>query len=58
MAPSAVSTTANGNASRYRASSSDEAYHAEHEYAAHNYHPLPIVFSRASGCSVWDPEDK
>ncbi|KAF2142122.1 uncharacterized protein K452DRAFT_318422 [Aplosporella prunicola CBS 121167] len=58
MAPSAVSTTANGNADRYRASSSDEAYHAEHQYAAHNYHPLPIVFSRASGCSVWDPEDK
>lgn len=44
--------------SKYHASSSQEAYHDEHEFAAHNYHPLPIVFSRASGCSVWDPEDK
>ncbi|OCL11569.1 ornithine aminotransferas-like protein [Glonium stellatum] len=44
--------------SRYHASSSKEAFTAEAAYAAHNYHPLPIVFSRASGCSVWDPEGK
>ncbi|KAF1984520.1 ornithine aminotransferase [Aulographum hederae CBS 113979] len=44
--------------SRYHTSSSSEAYSKESEYAAHNYHPLPIVFSRASGCSVWDPEGK
>jgi ornithine--oxo-acid transaminase len=44
--------------SKYHASSSDEAIHAEHAYAAHNYHPLPIVFARASGCSVWDPEGR
>lgn len=31
--------------------------HTEATYAAHNYHPLPIVFSRASGCTVWDPEN-
>jgi len=31
---------------------------SEAAYAAHNYHPLPIVFARASGCSVWDPEGK
>jgi ornithine--oxo-acid transaminase len=30
----------------------------EAKYAAHNYHPLPIVFAKASGCSVWDPEGK
>ncbi len=27
----------------------------EATYAAHNYHPLQVVFARASGCSVWDP---
>ncbi|OCK82843.1 ornithine aminotransferase [Lepidopterella palustris CBS 459.81] len=44
--------------SRYHSSSSQDAITAEATYAAHNYHPLPIVFSRASGCSVWDPEGK
>lgn len=44
--------------SRYHASSSDEAIHTEHTYAAHNYHPLPIVFARAQGTKVWDPEGK
>lgn len=43
---------------RYHASSSDEAVHDEHEYAAHNYHPLPIVFARAQGTKVWDPEGR
>ena len=38
------------------ASSSAEAIYIEKEYTAHNYHPLPIVFARASGCDVWDPE--
>ncbi|THU85517.1 ornithine-oxo-acid aminotransferase [Dendrothele bispora CBS 962.96] len=28
----------------------------EHEYGAHNYHPLPVVFDRANGAKVWDPE--
>lgn len=40
----------------YHASSTDEAIQKEHEYAAHNYHPLPVVFARAGGCQVWDPE--
>ncbi|RMZ82895.1 hypothetical protein DV737_g1931, partial [Chaetothyriales sp. CBS 132003] len=43
---------------KYHASSSDEAIHAEHAYAAHNYHPLPIVFARAQGTKVWDPEGR
>lgn len=42
--------------SRYHASSTASAIKAEHEYAAHNYHPLPVVFARAEGSSVWDPE--
>ncbi|KAK3178248.1 hypothetical protein OEA41_000381 [Lepraria neglecta] len=44
--------------SKYHAASTDEAIHSEHAHAAHNYHPLPIVFSRAAGTSVWDPEGK
>jgi ornithine--oxo-acid transaminase len=43
---------------RYHSASSEAAVKAEADFAAHNYHPLPIVFSRASGCSVWDPEGK
>ncbi|KAM0132067.1 hypothetical protein ACHAP3_006503 [Botrytis cinerea] len=42
--------------SRYHSTSTASAIHDEHAYAAHNYHPLPIVFARASGSSVWDPE--
>ncbi|KAK4903695.1 ornithine aminotransferase, partial [Elasticomyces elasticus] len=41
---------------RYHASSTQSAIHAEHEFAAHNYHPLPVVFARAQGTKVWDPE--
>ncbi|KAL7129660.1 hypothetical protein ABFS83_13G082600 [Erythranthe nasuta] len=28
----------------------------ENQCSAHNYHPIPIVFSQAKGSSVWDPE--
>ncbi|KAI6703431.1 hypothetical protein NL676_012567 [Syzygium grande] len=28
----------------------------EYQYSAHNYHPVPVVFSQARGSSVWDPE--
>lgn len=44
--------------SQYHSASTDEAIQAEHTHAAHNYHPLPIVFARASGALVWDPEDR
>lgn len=43
---------------QYHASSTREAIESEETYAAHNYHPLPIVFARALGTSVWDPEGK
>lgn len=36
--------------------SSATARQYEAEYSAHNYHPLPVVFSKASGAHVWDPE--
>ncbi|KAI0077001.1 ornithine-oxo-acid aminotransferase [Panus rudis PR-1116 ss-1] len=37
---------------------SADVIHLEHEYGAHNYHPLPVVFDRAQGAKVWDPEGK
>ncbi|KJA25009.1 hypothetical protein HYPSUDRAFT_76297 [Hypholoma sublateritium FD-334 SS-4] len=36
--------------------SSADIIHLEHEYGAHNYHPLPVVFESAKGAKVWDPE--
>ncbi|PNY24564.1 Ornithine aminotransferase [Tolypocladium capitatum] len=44
--------------SRYHASSTAAAIASEDEHAAHNYHPLPVVFSRAQGVNVWDPEGR
>ncbi|CAO1612736.1 unnamed protein product [Parajaminaea phylloscopi] len=38
--------------------SSEQAMHLEAEHSAHNYHPLPVVFDRAAGALVWDPEGK
>lgn len=31
---------------------------AEHQYGAHNYHPLPVVLARGEGVYVWDVEGK
>ena len=28
------------------------------KYCAHNYHPIPVVISRAEGVWVFDPEGK
>ena len=30
----------------------------EEQFGAHNYHPLPVVIARASGCEMWDVEGK
>lgn len=38
--------------------SSEVATKYESEYSAHNYHPLPVVFTKAEGAHVWDPEGK
>ena len=46
------------NPAKYHAASTAEAIDTEAAFAAHNYHPLPVVFARASGTSVWDPEGK
>lgn len=42
--------------SHFHATSSKSAIAAENQFAAHNYHPLPVVFARAQGVNVWDPE--
>ncbi|KAI0976179.1 pyridoxal phosphate-dependent transferase [Xylaria arbuscula] len=56
--PAARSANGSVTASKYHASSTKSAIAAEHKFAAHNYHPLPIVFARAQGVDVWDPEGK
>lgn len=38
--------------------SSDELMETEEKYSAHNYHPLPVVFAKAKGAQVWDPEGR
>ncbi|PHH88342.1 hypothetical protein CDD83_7672 [Cordyceps sp. RAO-2017] len=59
MAPHANDVASRpGTASRFHASSTGAAISAEKELAAHNYHPLPVVFSRAKGVDVWDPEGR
>lgn len=64
MAPHADKDASTGNgtsttsSSRYHASSTKGAIAAENEFAAHNYHPLPVVFAKAQGVNVWDPEGK
>ncbi|URE44723.1 Type III restriction enzyme, res subunit [Musa troglodytarum] len=37
-------------------SSSEELMRLEEQCSAHNYHPIPMVFSQAKGTCVWDPE--
>lgn len=38
--------------------STEEVMQKESQYGAHNYHPLPVVFDRAQGAHVWDPEGR
>lgn len=38
--------------------SSAEIIKLENTYGAHNYHPIPVVWSRAEGVHVWDPEGR
>ena len=37
---------------------SDYYMKIESTYGAHNYHPIPVVISKAEGVWVWDPEGK
>ncbi|KAJ7603230.1 ornithine-oxo-acid aminotransferase [Mycena polygramma] len=73
MSPSALAsspTTTNGNGKHQVVKpkngsgngsvhlSSADVIRLEHEHGAHNYHPLPVVFDKALGAKVWDPEGK
>ncbi|KPM36809.1 Ornithine aminotransferase [Neonectria ditissima] len=60
MAPHAdvAKASSKGSESRFHSASTESAISTENEYAAHNYHPLPVVFSRAEGVHVWDPEGR
>ena len=37
---------------------SEEYMEMESTYGAHNYHPIPVVISKAEGVWVWDPEGR
>jgi len=54
----AVTPEARDNTAQQVHLSSADVIRLEHEYGAHNYHPLPVVFDRALGAIVWDPEGK
>ncbi|KJZ72850.1 Ornithine aminotransferase [Hirsutella minnesotensis 3608] len=59
MAPHANDVDSrSGTPSRFHSASTGAAIDSEHEHAAHNYHPLPVVFSKAKGVDVWDPEGR
>ncbi|XP_071735844.1 ornithine aminotransferase, mitochondrial-like isoform X1 [Rutidosis leptorrhynchoides] len=52
------SSVTEGIASSTSSSSSRHLIDLEHDYSAHNYHPVPIVFSHGKGSTIWDPEGK
>lgn len=54
----AVTPEARDNSAQQVHLSSADVIRLEHEHGAHNYHPLPVVFDRALGATVWDPEGK
>ncbi|KAG6329832.1 hypothetical protein ID866_9258 [Astraeus odoratus] len=68
MSPVATSahSASNGDSHAQKSARADPPVHLssadliqmEHEYGAHNYHPLPVVFDSAKGAKVWDPEGK
>ncbi|KAI8825811.1 pyridoxal phosphate-dependent transferase [Fimicolochytrium jonesii] len=37
---------------------SEDVMALENTYGAHNYHPVPVVFSEGKGAYVWDPEGR
>ncbi|KAG8385263.1 hypothetical protein BUALT_Bualt03G0023800 [Buddleja alternifolia] len=43
---------------RASSKSSKHLIDLEYQCSAHNYHPIPVVFSQAKGSSIWDPEGK
>lgn len=48
----------NGHTTQNGSLSSQACIDLERDYSAHNYHPMPVVFSKAKGARVWNPEGK
>ncbi|XP_057763988.1 ornithine aminotransferase, mitochondrial [Salvia miltiorrhiza] len=48
-----LATVAQSSASSH---SSQHLIDLEYHRSAHNYHPVPVVFSQAKGSCIWDPE--
>jgi ornithine--oxo-acid transaminase len=46
------------NTAAEKLSRSEELISMEARYGAHNYHPIPVVLSRAEGIFMWDVEGK
>ncbi|WVQ99514.1 ornithine-oxo-acid transaminase [Kwoniella sp. CBS 9459] len=55
MSSSTTTTTTTGRGEK-ASYTTQEVIDLEHEYSAHNYHPLPVCFERGEGAHVWDPE--
>jgi ornithine--oxo-acid transaminase len=53
-----IKTSDHANGSGTVKVTSAQAMALEHHYSAHNYHPLPVVFTKALGAKVWDPEGR
>ncbi|KAJ8088904.1 ornithine aminotransferase [Marasmius tenuissimus] len=67
MSPTAITSNAHSTPSANQrpvksntagTASSEHLIQMEAEYGAHNYHPLPVVFDKAKGAKVWDPEGR
>ncbi|KAI9683837.1 MAG: ornithine aminotransferase [Trizodia sp. TS-e1964] len=57
-AGSSSSSSPDLSSAQYHSTSTQLAIADEAKYAAHNYHPLPMVFAKALGTVVTDPEGK
>ncbi|KAJ7574035.1 ornithine-oxo-acid aminotransferase [Mycena floridula] len=62
MSPIAVPNNAQSNGKKVKSPvqgpklSTADVIQMEHQFGAHNYHPLPVVFDIGKGAKVWDPE--
>ncbi|KND00344.1 ornithine-oxo-acid transaminase [Spizellomyces punctatus DAOM BR117] len=57
-APASVLGEASRPVAPIRPYTSEDVMTLENTYGAHNYHPIPIVFSEGKGAHVWDPEGR
>lgn len=48
----------NGHDVSPKVTTSAEVFERESKYGAHNYHPIPVAITKASGVFVWDVENR